>query len=64
LFFQYLSGRLTKVQGFSGTICEVKEREYLLNKINNTQSIEFATVEKDLQALRKSIQQLIKKLNP
>jgi len=34
-----LSGRLTKVRGFRGTICDIKEKEYLLNKINNLQSI-------------------------
>lgn len=64
LFIQYLSGRLTKVQGFRGTICEVKEKEYLLHKINNTQSIELSNVERDLKSLRVSIQLLIKKLNP
>jgi len=63
LFIQYLSGRLTKVQGFRGTICEVKERDYLLHKINNTQSLELVEVERNIESLRSSIQKLIKKLN-
>lgn len=64
LFIQYLSGRLTKVQGFRGAICDVKEKEYLLHKINNTQSIELVNVEKDLKSLKSNLELLIKKLNP
>ncbi len=64
LFIQFLSGRLTKVQGWRGTICDVKEKEYLLHKLNNTQSTELEKVEKDLQALKTSLELLIKKLNP
>jgi hypothetical protein len=63
LFIQYLSGRLTKVQGFRGTICDVKEKGYLLHKINNTQSSELVAVEKDIQKLKGSLEFLIKKLN-
>jgi hypothetical protein len=63
LFIQFLSGRLTKVQGFRGTICDVKEKEYLLHKLNNTQSDELKNVEKDLLSLRKNLELLIKKLN-
>ncbi len=64
LFIQLLSGRLTKVQGFRGTICDVKEKEYLLHKINNTQSEELASVERNLSELKNSLNKLIKKLNP
>lgn len=64
LFIQYLSGRLTKVQGFRGTICDLKEKDYLLHKINNTQSKELAAVENDIKNLRLSLEALIKKLNP
>lgn len=63
LFIQFLSGRLTKVQGFRGTICDVKEKDYLLHKINNTQSKELNKVETDLQSLKVSLEALIKKLN-
>jgi hypothetical protein len=64
LFIQKLSGRLTKVQGFRGTICEIKEKEYLLNKINNLQSSEHQKVEESLAAIKLSLIQLIRKLNP
>ncbi|TGN17488.1 restriction endonuclease [Leptospira idonii] len=64
LFIQNLSGRLTKVQGFRGTICDIKEKEYLLNKINGLQSAEHKSVELNLAELRKSLISLIKKLNP
>lgn len=64
LFIQFLSGRLTQVQGFRGTICDVKEKKYLLNKIYNRQSNELAAVERDLQSLRISLENLIKNLNP
>ena len=64
LFIQFLSGRLTKVQGYRGTICEIYEKEYLLHKLNNTQSSALATVEKDLQSLKDNLVPLIKKLNP
>lgn len=63
LFIQELSGRLTKVQGFRGTICDVKEKEYLLNKINGRQSKEEIAVEKSLADLKKNLKLIIKKLN-
>lgn len=63
LFIQYLSGRLTKVQGFRGTICDVKEKDYLLHKINNSQSQELIAVENDLKNLRMNLEKLIRKLN-
>lgn len=64
LFIQSLSGRLTKVQGFRGTICEVKEKSYLLNKINCIQSPELLAIEQSIASLKISISNLIKKLNP
>ncbi len=64
LFIQSLSGRLTKVQGYRGTICEVDESKYLLHKINNTQSIELKAVENDIASLRKNLEGLIRKLHP
>lgn len=64
LFIQSISGRLTKVQGFRGTICEVEEKEYLLHKLNNTQSRELEAVEKNIASLKKNLEALIKRLNP
>lgn len=63
LFTQGLSGRLTKVQGFRGTICDVREKEYLRNKINGRQSEEQVAIEESLTVLRKNIIQIIHKLN-
>jgi len=63
LFIQELSGRLTKVQGFRGTICDIKEKEYLLNKINGKQSKEVIAVEKSLAELKMNLKLIIKKLN-
>jgi hypothetical protein len=35
LFYERLSGRLLKVQGFRGTICQVGAEEYLLRKLGD-----------------------------
>ena len=64
LRIQELSGRLTKVQGFRGTICEVDERDYLLSKIRGSQSEELKSVEQHLAALESGLEHLIKRLNP
>ncbi|WP_320151070.1 restriction endonuclease [uncultured Tolumonas sp.] len=64
LFIQALSGKLTKVQGFRGAICDVSEKDYLINKINNTQSPAVEKVENNLAALKNSIETLIKNLSP
>jgi len=59
LFLQELSGRLTKVQGFQGTICDVKEKEYLIRKINAKQSQALEDVEKSLGKLKMDLTKLI-----
>lgn len=59
-----LSGKLLAVQGFQGTICKVKEPEYLLHKINGTFE---PHVEKALQArddLALALTPIIKNLHP
>lgn len=63
LFIQALSGRLTKVQGFRGTICDVKEKAYLLHKLNGTQSKELVAVEESLFSLKKALITLLRALN-
>lgn len=57
-----LSGRLLRVQGWRGTICEVKEKDYCLNKINNEVSLEITNAEKSLVKLKESVLVLLKKL--
>jgi hypothetical protein len=51
-----LSGNLLKVQGFQGTICEVKEFEYLKRKLNGQLLPE---VEDAAQAENQMVQKII-----
>jgi hypothetical protein len=57
-----ISGRLTKVQMFRGTICEVKENRYLWGKINAIVSSDVARANKSLSELVDSALPLIKSL--
>jgi len=59
---ELLSGRLLKVQGWRGTICEVKERDYCLSKINDEVSVEIIKTEQSLNELKENVLTLIKKL--
>lgn len=62
LTFDKLSTKITKTQGYQGTICNIQEIEYLKRKINNIPN-EFAeTATNDLENLKKSIEPLIKEL--
>ena len=58
-----LSGRLLRTQGFRGTICQVKEKNYLLNKINGEESVEAKEVKEAFNILCNSIAPIIKRLN-
>ena len=62
LHIDNLSGALTKVQGFRGTICRVDAGDYLLKKINGEMSPEIIEAEKSLQQLEQSLEILIQKL--
>lgn len=64
LLLQNLSGRLTKVQAFQGTICNIWEKKYLINKINCEQSRQLQAVDDSLSLLQLNIINLIKKLSP
>ncbi len=57
-----ISGRLTKVQMFQGTICEVKENKYLWGKINAIVSPDVERAKKSLSELVDSALPLIKSL--
>ena len=59
---ELLSGRLLKVQGWRGTICKVKEKDYCSNKINNQISLEIQKTEESLAGLKENILTLIEKL--
>jgi hypothetical protein len=57
-----LKGSLLKVQAFQGTICNVRESDYLINKINGKASPEVAEVESASTQLHQAIEAAIKSL--
>lgn len=57
-----LSGKLTKVQHFQGTICSVREFEYLLRRLNHQKLPEVQKAEDTLAILLRDIEPLIKNL--
>lgn len=59
-----LSGKLLAVQGFQGTICSVKERDYLIHKINGTFEPHVAEAQGALEKLTLSLIPIIKNLHP
>ena len=62
LYVERLSGKLTKVQMFRGTICSVKESDYLLKRINAIELAEVAEANMSLDNLISCIKPLIKNL--
>lgn len=63
LYVENLSGKLTKVQGFRGTICSVKEFYYLMNKINCSKLPAIQNAEKALLDFKLSLKPLIQSLS-
>ncbi|MDX2370952.1 MAG: hypothetical protein QNK36_21535 [Colwellia sp.] len=59
-----LSGKLLSVQGFQGTICSVKEKEYLLHKINGTNEPHVLAAEDAVSNLEKALIPIIRNLHP
>lgn len=57
-----LSGKLLSMQGFRGTICQVKERDYLLAKINAEESPEVDAAKASLNQLCRDIETVIRRL--
>ncbi len=62
LEIESLSGKLTKVQGFQGTICGVKEFDYLLHKINDEKLNEVEKVKDTLFKLKIELEPIIQNL--
>jgi hypothetical protein len=62
LRFENLSGKLTKVQRFQGTICRVHEFDYLIRRINHQKLPEVEKAERTLSTLLQDIEPLIKNL--
>ncbi len=57
-----IDGRVTKVQGFRGTICRVELKDYLVAKINGIVQKEVAIAKSNLAQLKGSVKPLIKGL--
>lgn len=62
LTIENLSGKLTKVQGFRGTICSVREFDYLIRRINHQKLPEVERAEQALATLLQDIKPLIQNL--
>ncbi|TNI86544.1 restriction endonuclease [Aeromonas allosaccharophila] len=62
LSIENIDGRITKVQGYRGTICGVELPEYLLRKINGEVQPEIQSTKEALDALKRNIEDLIKGL--
>ncbi|PCK30599.1 restriction endonuclease [Pseudoalteromonas piscicida] len=62
LFIENIDGRVTKVQGYRGTICGVELSDYLLRKINGEVQPEIQVAQAALAALKSSTEELIKGL--
>lgn len=57
-----IDGRITKVQGFRGTICSVELPEYLIRKINGVLQPEVEAAKVALRNLKLDVENLIKGL--
>jgi len=62
LLFDNLSGALTKVQGFRGTICEVAQAAYLIKRLNGECTQEVGHAKACLKTLEGALQPLIQNL--
>jgi hypothetical protein len=58
-----LSGSLLSVQGFRGTICAVREFEYLVRKINGESSALEKAAQDSYQGLRQALEKIIRELD-
>ncbi|MFL1542542.1 restriction endonuclease [Pseudomonas sp. O39] len=57
-----MDGRLTKVQGFRGTICGIGMQDYLIDKINGHNPPEVEQAKSSLERLKEDVQEVIKGL--
>jgi hypothetical protein len=63
LLMNQLSGSLQSMQGFRGTICSVRESNYLINKINGIMPKEVKEAQTTLFELGKKLEVIIKTLH-
>ncbi|OBT13451.1 hypothetical protein A9264_07235 [Vibrio sp. UCD-FRSSP16_10] len=62
LTIENIDGRVTKVQGYRGTICSVELEDYLIRKINGEPQPEVEAAKKSLLLLKSNVEDLIKGL--
>lgn len=63
LLIDSLSGRLTKVIGFQGTICKVHKKDYLISRINGDLQPDIQHAAASLEEVRKSLKPLLQRLH-
>ena len=63
LLMSVLSGKLLSMQGFRGTICQVKEQAYLLSRLNASTSPEVTKAKASLLSLQRDIEAVIRRLS-
>jgi hypothetical protein len=59
LIISNVSGKLSKTQGFRGTVCDIAETAYLKRLINNQPSKEFININNNKKELLKNISEAI-----
>lgn len=62
LRIENIDGRVTKVQGFRGTICSIELQDYLVKKINGQSIDKVENAKSSLVQLRSDVEDLIKGL--
>ncbi|MEA5468283.1 restriction endonuclease [Spirulina sp. 06S082] len=62
LRIENIDGRVTKVQGFRGTICSIELQDYLIRKINGIAIEEVENAKSSLEKLKSDVEDLIKGL--
>lgn len=63
LIINNISGRISKIQGFRGTVCKVKEVDELVRLINSEESPEYLAILQSKQRLCRDVEQAIKLLH-
>lgn len=62
LGIENIDGRVTKVQGFRGTICSIELQDYLVRKINGQTIAEIERAKSTLENLKSNVEELIRGL--
>ena len=59
-----IRGDISALQFFQGAICNVSDKDYIINKINGELSADIIKCEEDTKNLKHSVEKLILKLKP